>query len=71
MQYKGLEEKILGIFVKKFPRPVYYVNVAPTNKKWIKILKKYGFKSIEYTYELRTKSYKLQKVTPKLYEKKR
>jgi len=47
-----LHKSVMDILIKKNPKKRYLVNVSPKNKKDIIFLHTYGFKLIQYTYEL-------------------
>lgn len=56
MQDRGIGQSALIQLMKKNPRSRYLANVSPKNKKSIKFFKKNGFKLIQYTYELESKT---------------
>ena len=53
---KGLEEEVLKIIMKKHSRKRFFVNISPKNKEFEIIVKKYGFKMVQKTYEFKTGS---------------
>ena len=56
MQDRGIGQSALIQLMKKNSRSRYLANVSPKNKKSIKFFKKNGFKLIQYTYELESKT---------------
>jgi len=53
---KGLEEEVLKIIMEKHSRKRFFVNISPKNKEFEIIVKKYGFKMVQKTYEFKTGS---------------
>ncbi len=48
---KGLEEEVLKIIMEKHSGKRFFVNISPKNKKLELLVKKFGFKMIQKTYE--------------------
>ena len=58
-QGKGLGTKAIRLLAKKHPRPYYYSNVNPENKRAIHMARdKFGGKLIQYTYKIDCKNIK-------------
>ena len=53
---KGLEEQVLKLIMKRHPRKKFFINISPKNKKFEILVKKYGFKMVQKTYEFETGS---------------
>jgi len=51
-QSKKIMTYALKILIEKNPRKSYLLNISPKNAKLIQFARKYGFKPIQYTYEL-------------------
>ena len=51
-QGKNIGDFALNDLIKKNPRKLFLANVNPKNKKSIQFFKNYGFKLIQYTFEL-------------------
>jgi len=53
-KFQGLKigHKALKMLIQKNPRPSYFANINPRNKKSIKFFKRSGFQLIQHTYEL-------------------
>jgi len=49
---KGLEEEVLKLIIKRHPRKRFFINISPKNKKLELLIKKFGFKMIQKTYEI-------------------
>ena len=49
---KGLEEQVLKLIMKRHPRKRFFINISPKNKKLEFLVKKFGFKMIQKTYEI-------------------
>lgn len=47
-----LHKSVMSMMIGRNPKKRYLVNVSPKNKKNINFLQTYGFKLIQYTYEL-------------------
>jgi len=53
-QGHGVGSEALRLLINKNPRRRYLANISPKNAKSIQFFKNYGFKLIQYTYELRS-----------------
>lgn len=51
-QSMGIDEKAVGLLMKKNSRSRYLANVAPENYLLQEFFKKLGFKGLQYTYEI-------------------
>ena len=49
---KGIGGKVLKLLMEKNPKSRYLANINPKNKESIRFFKKFGFKIIQYTYQL-------------------